>query len=464
MIEYKGKFTNAKVMIDEIDPATASQIVGFISNPAFTQPVVIMPDTHAGAGSVIGFTMPLTEKVIPNTVGVDIGCGMLSLKASKNLFSENTKKEIDDLIRENIPFGFAVRNKPAVDLIDFTEDNHPIWKEANKLAVDFSREFEKVFGVKVELVTYSYNWFKEKCKQIGIELPRAIRSLGTLGGGNHFIEIGKSEKGNDYWITIHSGSRNFGKCICDYWQRIARSNLDNIRKTDLAERIELIKKDRDPRDIPGEIDKAKSELGIKNTARGLEALEGKDLHGYLFDMIFAQTYAKFNRLYMAKIICEILEVEWDITEAIETVHNYINFEDFIIRKGAISSYILRKMVIPLNMRDGILLCAGRSNAEWNFSAPHGAGRLYARGDAKRKLSMNEFTNTMKGVFSTSVVASNLDESPMAYKDSKVIEEAIEPTAIILDKIKPVMNLKDNTTDKRERKRKKVITIAWRGIR
>lgn len=438
MIEVRGKHTTAKIMIDEVEESCMSQIHQFVNHLAFTNPVSIMPDTHAGKGSVIGFTMGMTDKVIPNVVGVDIGCGITSINIGESL--NISLGELDRKIRKSVPFGTNAHDN---SIINMKTKEFP-WQWANIIAEKFAMTYNKKFGIIIEPPKFDMNWFLEKCESIGGNIGRIINSIGTLGGGNHFIETGISNNG-DYWITIHSGSRNFGKRICDFWQRKAVKVLHEDKRDQLQTKIKEIKEKYKytPRIIKEEIKKEKSELGLDYgiDMKGCEWLEENDAIGYLFDMIFSQVYALVNRECIAKIIEDILKI--NRYDKIETVHNFIDFNDFIIRKGAIRSYKDERMVIPFNMRDGVLICKGKSNPEWNFSAPHGCGRVLSRSQAKKKLNLDEFKEQMFGIFSTSVGNSTLDEAPNAYKDSKIIEEAIEPTAIIIDKIKPIHNMKDS---------------------
>ena len=254
---------------------------------------------------------------------------------------------------------------------------------------------------------------------------------------NHFIEFGKDDNGN-YWVVIHTGSRNFGKCVCDYWQNMATSVIRKDKQEQLKLRIEEIRKTYTGMEIKAKIKEARTSLGLDAVVSDeLQYLEGENAHGYLYDMIFAQKYAEVNRAYIASTILKILGV--NEIDRIETVHNFIDFRDFIIRKGAIRSYVGERMIIPFNPRDGILICEGKSNPDFNFSAPHGAGRVMSRAQAKKTITDEMAENAMRGIYAS---AKPKDESPLAYKDAKVIEQAIEPTATILLKIKPVMNMKD----------------------
>jgi tRNA-splicing ligase RtcB len=389
MLEYQGKYGKAKVMIDDIDQATVSQIFDFLNHQAFTNQIAIMPDTHAGAGAVIGFTMPMTDEVIPNVIGVDIGCGMYSLNVGNNIFAEHTKEEIDDFIRDRIPFGPNVRTDTM-----FSPEMDDKWKKEVLAEIRlFTMAYNKKFGTKYDL--YTEIDYHGLCFDIGLDFNRFAKSIGTLGGGNHFIEIGKSQQTGNYWLTIHSGSRQFGLKVAQYHQRKAGKGA-------------------------------------------LSYLKGEDAFDYLIDMVIAQKYAELNREAMAKIIVNGLDM--DVRETIVSVHNYIDFNDFIIRKGAIASYENQVMIIPFNMEDGLLICEGKSNPEWNFSAPHGAGRLGSRSWAKKKFKRLDVKSRMNesGIY-TSVVPT--DEIKEAYKDPKIIEDAIGPTAEIKERIKPIINMK-----------------------
>ena len=431
MIEISGKYTNATVMIDYVDENCIAQIIRMINHPAFVNPVVIMPDTHSGEGSVIGFTMKMGEKLIANIVGVDIACALLSYNIGKIKLNH---KELDDKIREKIPFGMNIRKK---------------------LHLNFEREINWSSNTKIQ---YSWERFVSLCKRIQIDPMYAQQSVGTLGSGNHFIELGISEKTGDTWVTVHSGSRNLGKKICEYWQDVAfKKDVPDIKVM-----IEIIKNNSKPQEIEKRINVIKEEMKQYKKS-DLDWIDGEDKQGYIEDMKFASWYASLNRTYIMHTIIESInneelnkrmlrsneQIPW-----IESIHNYIDFQDNIIRKGAIRSYIGERMVIPFNMRDGILICGGKSNPDWNFSAPHGAGRVYSRSKAKAELNLEKFEKDMDGIFSTSVGKGTIDECPDAYKDSKIIEEAIQPTAIVLDRIVPIHNMKDISDEKPWKKKGK----------
>ena len=396
MLNFRGEYGSADIMIDNIDQETISQIYEFLNNEVFTEKIVIMPDCHAGKGAVIGFTMPITDKIIPNIVGVDIGCGMLSHELPENILKMYTPKDIDNVIRRSIKLGKNVHETEKINL-----KNHSLfWKVSNLLLSSFSKKYNEKFKTNYKSNEFNYEWLKQKCNQVGIDLGRTINSIGSLGSGNHFIELGQSQNTNRHWLTIHSGSRQFGLKIANYWQKKAGKG-------------------------------------------NLAALSGEDMFGYLADMIFTQFYAQANRSMMMSLICDELKIpEIPSSENfIHSVHNYINFKDFIIRKGAISSYIGEKMLIPFNMEDGIIICEGKSNPDWNFSAPHGAGRVASRSWAKSNLNLEEAKQRM---IEKDIYFSNLpiDELKGAYKDASIIENAIEPTATIVDRLRPILCIKD----------------------
>jgi RNA-splicing ligase RtcB len=271
----------------------------------------------------------------------------------------------------------------------------------------------------------------------------AEMAIGTLGGGNHFLEVGKAETNGDVWITIHCGSRNFGKEVCEYHQKVAKRILDNKRTVLLKDKIDIIRKNEPSNLIEAKIQEAKKDLGIDLSGiniNGMEYLEGQLAMDYFMDMIFINGYATFNRKVISDNILKALSLKQ--LDSIECIHNYINFEDMVIRKGAIASYIGDRLIIPFNMADGLLICEGKSNADWNFSAPHGSGRIMARGVASRSIDLKDFEFKMKNVVSTSVCKSTLDESPQAYKNSSLIESLIDPTVTIIDRVKPLLNIKD----------------------
>jgi RNA-splicing ligase RtcB len=352
--------------------------------------VRIMPDAHAGKGCTVGTTITITDKVTPNLVGVDIGCGMLTIKLKNK---EIDFVELDKVIKNKVPCGFAVHLIPK-KTFDFTE----------------LRCAEKV------------------------DLKRAIQSIGSLGGGNHFIEVGKSDLTGEIYLIIHSGSRKLGGDTCKYYQDKAFQNANEMSKI-VKNLIDKLKYEGREKEIAAEVKKIKKPVADKELA----FLTGEDFADYMNDMAIVQKFATLNRETMAEIILN--EMGLQEAERFETIHNYIDFKRMILRKGAVSSEKGETLLIPINMRDGSLLCIGKGNENWNYSAPHGAGRLMSRSKAKEAIDMSDFIETMKDVYTTSVVTETLDEAPQAYKSIDEIKSAITETVDIIGVIKPLYNFK-----------------------
>jgi len=365
MIELKGEYNSAKVFTDTAEQSTISQI-GHLLNQAFTagSKIRVMPDAHAGMGCTIGTTMTITDKIVPNLVGVDIGCGMETAVIKEKRVE---LAQLDKAIHAFIPAGFSVRKSP-----------HHYVEEIDLHALRCARH---------------------------VDLKRAVLSVGTLGGGNHFIELGKSCDDRLY-LVVHSGSRNLGKQVCEFYQNAAADSLG--RKGKGADRV-------------------------------LAYLEGSMFDDYLHDMAIVQRYADLNR----KAILKELEkrVKFKVVDQFTTVHNYIDLDNMILRKGAISAQSGERVLIPMNMRDGSLVCTGKGNEDWNFSAPHGAGRIMSRTAAKQNITLSQYEKSMKGIYSTTVNRSTLDEAPFAYKPMEEIIANINDTADITDTIKPLYNFK-----------------------
>jgi len=444
MIEIRGKYTTAYVMIDAIDEATSSQIHALVNHVAFTNPIYIMPDTHYGKGAVIGFTMEMGNKIIPNIVGVDINCGMLTFEIDEDpenvAVPEKYCAKADSLIRKQIPFGTDVHTDNSYD---YKIDKEFPWKRANEEVRKFTMAFNKRYNTRFDVPKYNKDWFRNKCDQIGMDMRRAIRSIGTLGGGNHFIEIGRCEEGK-IWVTIHSGSRQFGQKIATYWQNIAAKIHTERNHVGMSNEVTVIKATYPKSMWQSRLLQAREKYRF--VPKGLEYLEGPEMFDYLTDMVFTQIYAEENRRLIKELLISALSLpkEKDY-KYITCSHNYIDFRDFIIRKGAVSAYADEFIIIPFNMEDGTLICKGKGNADWNYSAPHGAGRLMARGvakeDAKKKGTLQKAKIRMeeKGIYASHLPADELRE---AYKDPKIIEEAIKPTATIVRRIKPIIAIKD----------------------
>ncbi len=380
MFELKGKYGSAIIFADEVEETAYSQILTLLNHPISKDAHVrIMPDVHAGIGCVVGYTAKLTDMVIPNLIGVDIGCGVLTFCFKELMLSKKDYKTIDKIIKNNIPSGTRIRKSLSEYAFGVCEEY---------LNINFT-EFEKAL--------------KNTAKRTLQDINYALYSLGSLGGGNHFIEIDKAK--DSVCLSVHSGSRKFGLNIANHHQKIAKKHTKNIP------------------DIP----------------KGMEFLEGKNALCYMEDMKVAQTYAKLNRYIIIKTITDKFGIKEDYI--IESVHNYIDFNDKIARKGAISAYKKEKLVIPLNMASGLIIGEGKGNRNWNFSAPHGAGRKMSRKQAKKSLSLEEFKNRMKNVYSSCVGLSTIDESPMAYKNIDYILKYVKETVKITDIAKPIYNFK-----------------------
>ena len=397
MIELNGKYNSCKVFTDVIDENAVSQLVSLLNQPMCEgQQIRIMPDVHAGAGCTIGTTMTITDKVVPNLVGVDIGCGMEVIKVKE---SHLELQRLDKLIYERIPSGFNVRRSAHRynDSIDLTE-------------------------------LYCYD---------RINHDRAVLSLGTLGGGNHFIEADRGEDGSIY-IVIHSGSRHLGVETASYYQGEAYRRLNGCSKQDMDELAARLKAEGREKQIQ------KAITALKNTKRTdipkeLAYCEGELFEQYIHDMKIVQEFAMLNRKAMTDEIVKGMKLH--VTEQFTTIHNYIDTENMILRKGAVSAQAGEKLLIPINMRDGSLICIGKGSPDWNFSAPHGAGRLMSRSAVKASFTVSEFKKQMQGIYTTSVGSATLDECPMAYKSVSDIVDNIGDTAEVAEVIRPIYNFK-----------------------
>lgn len=396
MIELQGKYNKAKVFTDNVEETAMSQIIE-LCNQEFVKgsKIRIMPDTHAGAGCTIGTTMTIQDKIVPNLVGVDIGCGMEVAVINKNK-NEVNFDQLDETIRKHVPSGFSIRSSSQF---------HPLSKRVN------FRDVHAPF-----------------------KLQRAKASIGTLGGGNHFIELNELE--DKIVIVIHSGSRHLGKQIAEYYQNVAYEELMNV--ADEKQRIidELKSQGRE-----NEIHEALRGVKKPKIKKDLAYLEGNNFRKYMNDMKIAQEYALLNRKAMVDEI--VTRMKWDVIDGFTTIHNYIDMENMILRKGAISANEGERVIIPMNMRDGSLIAIGKGNDDWNNSAPHGAGRIMSRSKAKEKVSLDEFKDTMKNVWTTSVNESTVDESPMVYKPMDEIIMHTKDTLDITHIIKPLYNFKAN---------------------
>jgi RNA-splicing ligase RtcB len=362
MLRIKGDFGEAEIFTDNVDETTISQVKNLCNSViAKNSKIRIMPDCHAGVGCVIGTTMTIKDKIVPNLVGVDIGCGMYVVR----LRDFKAPEILDEVIKNFIPSGKSVRSK--------------IYKRVEEIEIDRLKSKKE------------------------LDIQRGYLSIGTLGGGNHFIEVAKGE---GYYLIIHSGSRHLGKQVAEYYQNLAKNICQK--------------------------------KGIKIT-NGLEYLEGEEMENYLHDMKIMQNYAKINRESMAEIIIDKMKLEF--LDSFHTIHNYIDIDNSILRKGAVSAKKGERILIPLNMKDGSLICIGKGNPNWNFSAPHGAGRIMSRNKAKEVITLEQFKETMRGVFSTTINKWTIDEAPQAYKSPDEIIKSIGETVEIVERLTPVYNFK-----------------------
>lgn len=417
---------------DCVEQDAISQIINILDGKAFKDvPVRIMPDVHLGKNIVIGFTAPLTEMVNPSHVGVDIGCS-ISLCTIDRVITDEDIPLIEHRIKKEIPMGFDLHKNRVFEMKDFIKF---INNEYNKARSSWPEMINNI--------VISEDYISKLLKRIGMDEGVFYKSLGTLGGGNHFIEIG-SLYGN-YTFAIHCGSRNFGLKVCKYWENIA--NNPSFDKAIFKERVKELKNNiKDKTQLPKMIEEIRQEMLESNTPNGY--LTGVDMSDYISDMVIAQAYAKFNHHIIIKRIEDIFKKVngGKIIDRIHTIHNYIDANDHIIRKGAIRSYENERMLVPFNMRDGIAICVGKSNPEWNYSCSHGAGRKMSRGQAKKVISMDEFKESMNGIYSTTINYSTIDESPMAYKDTDTIINLITDTCEIIEVVKPIINIKAGETD------------------
>ncbi len=399
MQTIKNKIGNEVVIYAETFEYEAYDQIKRLTNYSeyLNSKIRIMPDAHAGKACTVGTTMTIGESVTPALVGADIGCGMLVVELKDK---EIDFAKLDGIIGIKVPTGFTVHEKP-------------------KAKFDFDR----------------MHCSKDK----NIDLVRALMSIGTLGGGNHFIEIDYSEKDDKYYLVIHTGSRKLGGDVCKHYQDMAYHGANEMKhvKANLEAKL---KAEGKTKDIEAELKKVQK----PSVDRDLVHLSGANYKKYLDDMTVVQEFAVLNRKVIADII--VKEMGFQEVSRFETIHNYIDFKRMILRKGAVSAEAGEKLLIPINMRDGALICVGKGNADWNYSAPHGAGRLMSRSAARETLSMDEYEESMSGIYSSSVVKSTLDESPQAYKPIEEIMRTIVDTVDILDVIKPVYNYKSKNNE------------------
>lgn len=395
--KVKGKYNKAIIFTSVVEEKSIEQIKTICDMEIFKHSKIrVMPDVHAGAGCTIGTTMTLKNAVVPNMVGVDIGCGMETIALEEK---EIDFEKLDNLIREKIPYGREIRKK-----------THP-----------FAR------GINVHDL---------RCGNKINKLEKASLAIGSLGGGNHFIEIDKDDEGNLY-LVIHSGSRHLGKQVAEYYQERAYKRLKQIDREGVEKVVAELKAQCKQKEIENILKELKNNDGP--ISKDLAYCTGDLFDDYIHDMGIMQKYADLNRKAMADEIISGMNLH--VKESFTTIHNYIDIENMILRKGAVSAKRNEKLLIPINMKDGSLICIGKGNRRWNKSAPHGAGRLYSRSDAFKQFNIEEFKKQMEGIYSTTVNEHTIDESPMAYKNMKDIVDNIGPTAKIIEVIKPIYNFK-----------------------
>ena len=402
MIQIKGKYNEAKIFKDIVDSTSIAQVQE-LCNQEFTagSRIRLMPDIHAGAGCTIGTTMTIADKVVPNLVGVDIGCGMETTRIREDHIE---LQKLDKLIYEKIPSGFSIRDKAhrylsQIDLCELYCIQH-------------------------------------------VDRLRAEKSIGTLGGGNHFIEVDKDDAGNLY-LVVHSGSRHLGVEVASYYQEAGYKVLNRTDDASIEALIAQMKAEGRGKEIQKELKKRKN-LKQTNIPKALAYVSGELFDQYIHDMKIVQQFAMLNRQAMVDEIVKGMKLH--VEEQFTTIHNYIDTENMILRKGAVSAKAGEQLLIPINMRDGSLLCVGKGNEDWNCSAPHGAGRLMSRAMAKQSFTVSAFKKQMAEIYTTSVSKATLDECPMAYKGMEDILGNIGPTAEVTKIIRPIYNFKAGDED------------------
>lgn len=396
MVIIEGKYNTAVCYTPELEETAARQIVLLCDQEAFKDcKIRIMPDVHAGLGCTIGTTMTVNDKVVPAMVGVDIGCGMETIRIDAASVDFD---RLDELIHRRIPSGRDVRKTP-----------HELSKEIDLESLKCARH---------------------------VKLDRAQKSIGTLGGGNHFIELGRGESG--LYLVVHSGSRHLGTEVAKYYQDRGWLALLSAGDGEAQETIASLKAEGRQKEIQRTLKRLERESRV-DIPKDLAYVEGELFSDYIHDMKLVQRFAVLNRKAMADIIMK--GMGWSALEDFTTIHNYIDTESMILRKGAVSAKAGEKLLIPINMRDGSLICIGKGNEDWNYSAPHGAGRIMSRRAAFGSLSMAEYEREMNGIYTSSVSKRTLDEAPMAYKPIEEIMEQITPCATIVDRVMPLYNFK-----------------------
>jgi len=436
MIEIKGKqCKDIKIFTDNIEEGALQLLYDISNSSMFNKAKIrIMPDVHLGKGIVIGFTCPLNKDNIwvnPSHIGVDIGCGIEAIFFDKPL-EPKKYAQFERKIKREIPTGFNINKLRQFEMKEFI-------KFVNS---EIQKAYQTSGGIINFMEFNTEDDFETWCKGFGMEFGTFIKSIGTLGGGNHFMEYDTNEELKKYAFTIHTGSRNLGKMVCQKWTHFARGlsvDKEGMEK-EVKEFVANFK--GDVTEIPEHLKVIRAKY---RTPDSDGYLGGDALKGYLTDMVIAQAYAKYNRMIILRKAEAVMNGinKAKVIDHISSVHNYLDFNDMVIRKGSIRSYKGEQMIIPFNMRDGLAICEGKSNDDWNYSAPHGCGRIMSRAAAKKKINFSDFQKQMNdaGIYSTSVCQNTLDEAPDAYKPMEEIVKLIEPTCDILYFMKPKINIK-----------------------
>lgn len=432
-MEIIGKYTTAEVYADTIEEDAVKQIYDICNCPASDgNKIRVMPDCHAGKGIVIGYSSTISRDnpvINPSHVGVDIGCSVSMMKVSEKL-PEDKYGLFEHRVKKEVSMGFNINEKCIVNQ-----------KEFFKLV---RSEISRACATVPCIATHFNGEFSEKhltkmLQRIGMDEGTFWKSLGTVGGGNHYLEYDEGDD-DSAWISVHCGSRNFGLKVAKYWIKKAEKPT-HVDTSAWAKELDIIKATTPKEKWNETIKKRKAEM-LGSVPNGY--LCGDSAWDYLADMVIAQAYAKFNHSTILSNLFNIYKgivKNGKVEKSIYTTHNYIDFDDFIIRKGSVNASAGRDLAIPMNMRDGVLICIGKGNDDWNCTAPHGAGRLMSRSKAKATLSMDEFKEEMSNVYTTSVDTSTIDESPMAYKPMEEIMRLITPTVDIIEVVKPKINWK-----------------------
>ena len=445
MLEIKGQYCkDVKVFTDNVEETALSTIYRIADCVAFKgKQIRIMPDCHDGKGIVVGFSCPVnieTDHVNPEHVGCDIGCTISATFFDKPIV-EDKMKEFEHKIRKEIPFGFSINDKSKIDWKRITKAVNAAMDKLCSLYPQFS-EYAIRFNSEMDLEKW--------CSRVRIDYGVFLKAIGSVGGGNHFLEYDTSEDLEKYCVCVHCGSRKLGLAVFNYWNKIAKSMVVTQEEMKMLE-AGVKEKNTDRSKIKEELKAAREEY-LSHKIPGY--LSGKNLMGYLVDVLIAQVYAQLNHEVINEQIVEIYKKMSDggkPVDFITTTHNYIDYDfkalmgkpNMMIRKGSIRAYEGERVIIPFNMRDGISICEGKSNPDWNFTAPHGAGRIMSRSKAFENLDVEEFKKEMAeaGIYTTTADEKTLDEAPGAYKPMDEIVELIEPTVDIKFFMKPKMNIK-----------------------